>query len=285
MMNGRRELTGAGRIRGGCAVAGLVAIGLTALCPCPALAWRDEAHRLVTAKAIETLPKDLKAFYKKHRLEMPTLALEPPEPVPEGPERRFSADRLMPFPFDDLPRKEADLKARFPEKAAEVGRLPWLILESYDRLVAAFRANDKAAILQESDSLASLVTDLHNPLALTENSDGQKTGQHGLWIRIGEKLPQILANRLGVSADAARYLDSPTEYIFATIPSTYVWVDNLLYEESLAHRGMAGYGEAYYDDLRERVTPLVKRLWEESARDVGSFWYTAWTVAGRPPLQ
>jgi hypothetical protein len=265
---------------------GVVAVAgvLLGLAPRDALAWRDEAHRLVTGKAIDTLPKDLKAFYKRHRLEMPTLALEPPEPVPEGPERRFSVDRLMPFPFDDLPRKEAELKARYPDKAAEVGRLPWLILESYDRLVAAFRAADNEAILRESDTLAALVTDLHNPLALTENADGQKTGQHGLWVRVGEKLPQVLAPRLGVSADAARYLDSPSEYVFSTIAGTYVWVDNLLFEEALAHRGMAGYGESYYDDLRQRVAPLVKRLWEESARDVGSFWYTAWTVAGRPAL-
>jgi hypothetical protein len=275
-----------GDCRWGWSAVGVAALAgvLIGLCPRDALAWRDEAHRLVTGKAIDTLPKELKAFYKRHRLEMPTLALEPPEPVAEGPERRFSVDRLVPFPFDELPHKEAELKARFPDKAAEVGRLPWLILESYDRLVAAFRAADNEAILRESDTLASLVTDLHNPLALTENADGQKTGQHGLWVRVGEKLPQVLAPRLGVSADAARYLDAPSDYVFATIASTYVWVDNLLYEEALAHRGMAGYGEAYYDDLRQRVAPLVKRLWEESARDVGSFWYTAWTVAGRPAL-
>jgi hypothetical protein len=40
--------------------------------------------------------------------------------------------------------------------------------------VEAFRAKDKARILAESDTLATLVTDLHNPLALTDNTDGQE---------------------------------------------------------------------------------------------------------------
>src|SRR4029079_11584921 len=123
--------------------------------------------------------------YKAHRLEMPSLALDAGEeetaPSEEGPERRFTADALLAFPFADLPRSEAELKARFTDKADKVGRLPWLIQDSYARLVEAFKAKDKAKILAESDVLAALVAYLDNPLAVTENFDGQKTGQHGLW--------------------------------------------------------------------------------------------------------
>ena len=59
----------------------------------------------------------------------------------------------------------------------------------------AFKSGDKVRILAESDTLAGLVADLHNPLALTENADGQKTDQHGLWVRFSARLPEAMEKR------------------------------------------------------------------------------------------
>ena len=46
-------------------------------------------------------------------------------------------------------------------------------------LVDAMKASDKEKILAESDVLAGLIVDLRSPLNLTDNFDGQRTGQHG----------------------------------------------------------------------------------------------------------
>lgn len=242
------------------------------------------AHQVTVAGAIDTLPKQLKPFYKTHRLEIPSLALEPTFPT-RGPERRFMVDRLLPFPFRELPRSEADLKAKFGEKAEGIGRLPWLVQESYARLLDAFKTQDKDKILAESDMLAGLVVDLNSPLNLTENFDGQRTGQHGLWTRVEEKLPQALGNDLKVSPDAARYLDSPKEYVFSVMTGTYVWLDNVLYLDDLARRGKGGYGDPYFEDLARRVGPILRDRLSRATEDAGSYWYTAWTVAGRPELK
>lgn len=261
-----------------------LSLTLTALSAPPLLAFGDRAHQAVSDKAIDTLPKGLKPFYKAHKLEMPTLALEgtPPE---EGTDRRFAVDRFLPFPFTDLPRTEAATKERYPEAAAQAGRLPWLIQDSYAKLVDAFKAGDKVRILEESDRLGALVTDLHNPLALTENADGQKTGQHGLWIRFSVKLPEALGKDLGLNPDAAVLLDNPKEHVFSIINATYVWLDNLLYEEALAHRGHGGYGERYFEGFAQRAGRLLKDRLSHAADEVGSFWYSAWSQAGRPELK
>ena len=252
----------------------------------PAAAWGLAAHQAVTARAIDGLPKGLKEYYKAHRLEMPTLSLEATESE-EGPDRRFAADRVMPFPFLDIPHTEAALKQQYPEVADKVGRLPWLLHESYARLVEAFRAKDKARILAESDTIASLVADLHNPLALTENSDGQKTGQHGLWTRFSIRLPEVLQamNRLKLEPDVAHFLDQPKDQVFSIVNATYVWLDNALYEEELAKRGKADYGEIYYEDLANKEGPIVRERLTRAADNAGSYWYTAWTEAGRPELK
>ena len=252
--------------------------------PGPAEAWGPVAHQLVTLKAIDTLPKDLKKFYKNHRYELPSLSLEASFRE-EGIQRRFAVDRLFPFPFEELPRSEAALAAQIGENAKPIGRLPWLIHESYFRLVEAFSSGDKTRILTESDTLAGLVTDLHNPLALSDNADGHKTGQHGLWVRFSERLPEAMEGDLDIDADAGHYLDRPKEHVFSLINATYVWLDNLLYHEELARRGKGGYTEIYYADFARRVKPIINLLLSEAAGEAGSFWYTAWTQAGRPKLE
>ena len=195
-------------------------------------------------------------------------------------------DRLSSFPFDDLPRSEASLNAKYGDKAQGVGRLPWLVQESYARLVDAMKASDKEKILNESDVLAGLIVDLRSPLNLTDNYDGQKTGQHGLWVRVLEKLPQALGKDLKLSPDAANYLDNPKEYVFSIMLASYVWIDNILYLDELAHRGKQGYGDPYYEDLARRVGPILRQqVLSPAAQDVGSYWYTAWVVAGRPELK
>jgi hypothetical protein len=263
----------------------LMAVALVALGAAPARAWGPIVHQRVTSEAIDTLPKGLKPFYKAHRLELPSLAVDAPPPEDEGTERRFTLDRFLPFPFSDLPHTEAALKTKYGDDASKAGRLPWLIQESYARLVEAYRSGDKGKILTESDTLSGYVADLHNPLALTENSDGQKTGQHGLWVRFSTKLPEAMDKKLNFGGQTARLIDDPKGYVFAMISQTYIWLDNLLYLEELAKRGQSGYTEIYYDTLAGKAGPLTKERLEEATTDVGSYWYTAWTTAGRPELK
>ncbi|HEY8231329.1 MAG: hypothetical protein ACHQM7_00090 [Vicinamibacterales bacterium] len=266
--------------------AALVAAAAPAQAPEPSRQRTIElAHQVVAAAAVETLPKQIKGFYKAHRAEMPSLALEPEFPV-RGPERRFLVDRLIAFPFAELPRTEASLQSKYGDKAQGVGRLPWLVHESYARLVEAMKATDKEKILAESDVLAGLIVDLRSPLNLTDNFDGQKTGQHGLWVRVVEKLPQAVGKDLKLSPDAANYLDNPKEYVFSIMLGSYVWLDNILYLEELARRGKPGYGDPYYEDLARKVGPILREhVLSPAAEDAGSYWYTAWTVAGRPELK
>jgi hypothetical protein len=264
--------------------AALLGLGLLGASPRQAWAWGPVASQAVVARAIDTLPKGLKPFYKNHRLEVPSLALEPSFPE-DSKDRRFAVDRILAWPFADVPRSEREMKERYPEEAARVGRLPWLIQESYARLVEAFKGADKVKILNESDSLALLVAEVHNPLALTDNADGQKTGQHGLWIRFTVKLPEALKDRLKVDPDSARYLDDPDEYIFSMVEASYVWLDNVLYADLLAKKGKSGYGEIFFESFELRAARYLGDRLARAAEDAGSYWYTAWTAAGRPQLK
>ena len=195
------------------------------------------AHQAAVSAAIDSLPKQLKAFYKAHRHGDAVARVSSPSSRSAARSAASWSIASCPSPSGSCRASEAELKARYGERAEGVGRLPWLVQESYARLVEAMKASDKEKILAESDVLGGLVVDMNSALNLTENFDGQKTGQHGLWVRLVEKLPQAMGKDLKVSPDAANYLDNPKEYVFSMMLGTYVWLDNTLYLEELVRRG------------------------------------------------
>jgi hypothetical protein len=263
----------------------LTRIGLVlimAFLPGSASAWSDSVYRLVIRKAIDTLPKGQKKFFEDHKYEMPSLT--PDEDPPVRPDaRRFAIDLLGAFPFRDVPQDEAGVKAK--ADILVVGRLPFLLLDAQARLVEAFKSGDKERILLAADEVAILAADLNNPLALTENFDGQKTEQAGLSKRLAARLPEDMEGRLKINPEAARLLENPRDYIFGSMVRSHIWVDNILYADSLAYRGKSSYGGSYFEAFELRAGRLLSDLLSNAAADVGSFWYTAWTQAGRPELR
>jgi len=250
--------------------------------PAPSFAWSDAIYRLVLRKAIDTLPKAEKKYFEDHKYEMPSLVADEDPPVrPDG--RRFALELLGAFPFRDIPQDEAAVKAKVDPRL--VGRLPFLLLEAHERLVEAFKSKDKERILREADAVAILAADLNNPLVLSENFDGTKTDQAGLAKRFGTQLAESMEGRLKLNPEAARLLDNPREYVFASLVRNHIWVDNILYADALAHRGKTAYGGSYFEALELRAGRLLSEVLSDAAADVGSFWYTAWTAAGRPELK
>lgn len=250
--------------------------------PAASFAWSDAVYRLVLRKAMDTLPKGQKKYFEDHKFEMPSMI--PDEDPPVRPDlRRFAVDLLGKFPFVDVPQDEEGVKAKADIRV--VGRLPFLLLEAHARLVEAFKSGDKERILQEADAVGILAADLNNPLALSENFDGTKTDQAGLAKRFGTQLAESMEGRLKLNPEAARLLDSPREYVFGSLVRNHVWVDNVLYADNLAHRGKSSYGGPYFEAMELRAGRLLSELLSDAAADVGSFWYTAWTAAGRPELK
>jgi hypothetical protein len=252
------------------------------LLPGSSFAWSDAVYRLVLRKAIDTLPKAEKKYFEDHKYEMPSLTPDEDPPVrPEG--RRFAIDMVGTFPFIDVPQDEAGLKAK--ADPARVGRLPFLLLEAQAQLVLAFKSGEKEKILVAADAVAILAADLNNPLALAENFDGQKTEQPGLSKRFTSQLAENMEGRLKLNPEAARLLENQRDYVFQSMVRGHVWVDNILYADSLAHRGKSSYSGPYFEALELRAGRLLGEILSNAAADVGSFWYTAWTEAGRPELR
>lgn len=243
--------------------------------------WNDVGHRLYIEKAVDALPKPLKAFYETHEVALAEAVADPSR----FSRAIFEVDRLEPFPFADLPT-DRELAARKygEETLKEAGDVPWRLIESYQALVEAFRKSDFEAAVTHSEEIAFLVGELYVPLNVSKNGDGEPTGQQGLRERFDSRLMEAFGDKLRVATPSAIFLDRPAEYAISIPLKSFIWVDNILYFDYLSHKGVQSYDRFYYEGMWLRAQPVTEHLLAGAAQDAASFWYTAWVEARKPEL-
>ena len=246
------------------------------------LAWGDVAHRLAAEEAIDVLPGPLKGFYKKRE----SYLVEKLEDASIGaPRWIFEVDSIEAFPFDSLPLdRDSAIEKYGVDKIEEVGDLPWKLIESYEKLVQAFKDVELEAIDLHSAEIVLYLNDLHQPLNVSKYGDGAITEQDGFRSRFDSRLMEIHGTNLKIKAGAAVYLDRPDRYLISILVRSFVWMDNLLLIDYFSSLGTSSYDRFYYEGLWLRAEDIVKERISDSSKDIASYWYTAWTKAGKPKL-
>ena len=280
--------------------AAFLALGAVLALPVSVGAWGFPAHRLVNGQAIASLPSALRPLFAGNAAYLRAHASDPDLWVMagvqgEGPNHFLDLDSFGAYPFDTIPRDEAEHLRRHGEKAvAEGGRLPWRVAEIHRDLVQAFRSRDAARILERAAVLGHYAADAYVPLHAITNYDGQLTGQkgvHGRWesalfVRFERQIEPLVAPA------AARPSGPPVPTIFDVLLASYEYAQSSL----AADRETAGerdfvetpeddrYDDAYYSRLFEREGPRLAARLTAAAETVAGLWLSAWEDAGRPAL-
>lgn len=246
------------------------------------VAWNDLGHRLTIEKAIDALPKPIKKFYEQHE----SFLLENVrDPARVEPRLLFEVDRLEEFPFDGVPETRQGAIAKYgEEKIEEAGDLPWRLIETYEKLIVAYQDMDVPAIQSLSAEIAYYVGELWVPVNVSKYGDGEPIDQEGLRERFDSRLLEVYGEKLKVETPSAVYLDRPGEYAVSIPRKSYVWVDNILLSDYIAHRGVMSYDRFYYEGLWLRASLIISQMLESLSQDISSYWYTAWIKAGKPEL-
>lgn len=277
----------------------VLALGLLA-CGAPrALAWGFTAHRLVNAKAVETLPPPLRGLFERNLDELRAHSVDPDlwraaGQESEGPAHYLDIDAFGAYPFPDVPAVEAEHLRRHGPQAAEKGRLPWRTAEQYAALVAAFRSRDTAAVLRQAAILGHYVGDAHVPLHAAVNYDGQETGQQGVHGRWESELVERFERQIEprVHPAEAHPVGDPASFVLGVLREGYPRSLQVLASD-LAVRGSRDlartpeddrYDDGYYSRLYEREGERLAECLSASAAATGSLWLQAWVEAGRPEL-
>jgi len=259
--------------------------------PSLALAWGNNANRLVVNRAIDTLPQEIRPFFDANRSILLQHVNDPfgtPEKALTATERHnqfLFLDKYGRFPFDTLPRSYKAAVAKFGKSKLESnGLLPWQIGVYSAKLTDAMREGKWEDAKLFAAILANYVAGAHDPFNTTDNNDGHLSAQNGVNERFGTALVDRYSSYFFMRPNDAGYISDPTDHAFEACLSSHSWLETILYADREARRGLNSYTDEYYDHFYNQAGAVLIRQLSDAASDVGSYWLTAWKNAGQPQL-
>ena len=253
------------------------------------LAWGNNAQRLIVNKAVDTLPYELRPFFENNRSFLVQHVNDPLNQLDKHPNERqnhfIELDKYGKFPFDSLPRNyKAAISKYSKSKIDSTGLLPWQIGVYSAKLTDDMKNGRWDEAKLDAAFLANYVAEAHDPFNTTENYDGKMTGQSGVNERFNTMLIDRYSFFFPLNPHDAFFIADPTDFAFDACLNAHSLVEALLLADRNAKRGLSSYTDEYYDRFYNfAAAPLIKQL-SDASTDVGSYWLTAWTNAGKPPL-
>lgn len=259
-------------------------------------AWGFEAHRFITARAVELLPPELRPFFRKHAAAIVEHSIDPDlwrnAGWEEEPPRHFlDLDAYGPPPFDALPRDYDQAVAKHGiEKIRENGLLPWRTEEMYGRLVRAFtdhrngRPFARENIKFFTSVLSHYISDAHVPFHAVVNYDGQLTGQHGIHARFESEMFERYRGQLSIRATPIVVTKGVRDFTFDTLLESQALVAGILEADREAIGSRDLYDRRYFREFFAKTRPALERRLAGSIAAVAAIVTKAWEEAGRPAL-
>lgn len=280
------------------ALVALAAVTLMTLVPAPADAWGFAGHKLITRRAIDLLPPELKPFFEKYKEEIVLRSTDPdlwrnvgwddnPNHFLDFGVREYGA-----YPFAVLPREYGAAIEKFGvETLRRNGLLPWRFAEEYGQLRRAFEDFKRASPYTTSDTTffsaiaAHYIQDAHQPFHATDNYDGRATGNNGIHSRFERDLIERFESRLRLTPAAPTPMAQPRDAAFDALLDSYQMVDAILKADTDASAGKQTYDDDYFEKFFVKVQLLLERRLSDAISATAGLIIGAWEQAGRPPLR
>lgn len=264
------------------------------LLPSLSYAWGFDGHRKLASLMQDAMPAGhcLRTWFtSKQTATLQDHACDPdrwkeddfskPDNEKEWPRHFLDIDYAN--PVTAYPRDFAQVQAWKPQYAYSNGIVPWYVEQKYTELVAAFRAKDEAAILDNAFLLSHYASDCMSILHDTKNFDPHQLpdGGDGLHWRWESEMFFANSHVTGMAAAAQAYLGTAGVADPRNNTFDFVLVGNGLVDELLA-ADLASDGGA--DSLYITSKELTARRWADAIVFSSSLLWTAWNEAGRPEL-
>ncbi|AMR26582.1 hypothetical protein A0257_05325 [Hymenobacter psoromatis] len=288
----------------------VLSLGLAALLLGPAApaarAWGFLGHRVITQVAVYELPAGMQAFYFRHMAELVRLSTAPDErrnqDPTEGPKHFIDLDHYSEDnPFAKVPRNYDEAVSKFSaDTLKKYGTVPWVVIETKNKLAAAFSALDTVAIIKYSAELSHYTADAFVPLHTTVNYDGQLSGQTGLHALWESQLPERFLKDYKLNGEEGKVLKDPLASIWGVLQNSYGFLTETYDLESKVSKGFTPqtkytfshrfgktqrrYSDAFADAYEKEVGGQVAFRLKGASPMVASMWLTAWQEGGRPDL-
>lgn len=255
----------------------------------PAGAWNANADRLITNQAVNTLPDDIRPFFEASRQFLVQHVTDARDELARAPGTKpyhyIDLDHYAPFPYASLPRDYKAATAKFGRTAvAAHGQLPWQIGLYSARLTDSFRAKNWDTVRVNAAFLAYYVAEAHDPFNTSAIIDPRVAPESRVDHRFGASLFDRYSLFFFIHPTPAVYVPDPTDHAFEMCLSAHSYIEQILLADARARQGLPDYTDEYYDRFYNQAGAILVRQLSDAATDVGSYWLTSWTNAGRPSL-
>jgi hypothetical protein len=167
------------------------------------------------------------------------------------------------------------------------GLLPWATLDTYNKLIKAFKDKNKDKVLLYTSDLGHYVGDGHQPMHTMLNYNGQLTKQKGVHARYEIKMVDKYIKEIEASITTAdvRKIDAPFQFIFDYIADANS-VQSVLLDADITAAKMAGStdNDEYLRLMWFKTKYITEIQFNTAVSDYASLIYTAWIEAGKPDL-
>jgi hypothetical protein len=253
------------------------------------LAWGANGDKLVVNKAIDTLPFDVRSFFETNRAFLVQHVTDPLDEQAQTPAERHNhylyLDKYGRFPFLALPRSYKAAVSKFGKSKLEAnGLLPWQIGVYSQKLTEALKLSRWDEAKLDAAILAAYVADANDPFSTTDNFDGHLSGQIGVNERFGTALIDRFSSFFPMRPNDAAFVSDPTDHAFEACMSAHSVLESILLADRNVRLEVKAYNDEYFDRFYNQSAAILIRQLSDAATDVGSYWLTAWTNAGRPQL-
>lgn len=283
-------------MRKGLSVA-LVALALWTM-PVSVDAWGFNGHKVITDRAIDLLPPELRPFFQKFRTTIVEHSIDPDTYrtmgfAEEAPRHFLDMDAYGPFPFKDVPHDYKEAVTRHGvDFVLKNGTVPWRTEEIYNRLRDAFKqlagpnpqpwARDDIKLF--SSVMSHYIGDSFQPFHAALNYDGQLTGQQGIHARFETELFDRYQDKLKIAPPPLAPIANAREFMFGTLADSFTHVEAILAADREAIQGRTLYDDGYFAKMFEKTGPVVEKRISGAISGVASMITQAWTDAGKPAL-
>jgi hypothetical protein len=260
-----------------------------ALSPSRASAWGGNGQKVVVNQAIDTLPGELRTYFENNRAFFVQHVTDPLEEQVKSPTERHNRfirlDKYGRFPFDALPRGYKAAVNKFGKSKIDAnGLLPWEIGVYSQKLTEAMKMGHWDEAKLDAAILAFYVAEAHDPFNTTENFDGHLTNQTGINERFGTTLIDRFSSFFPMRPNDGSFINDPTDHAFEACLSAHSWLEVIQLADRNARLESKSYNDEYFDRFYNQSAGTLIRQLSDAATDVGSYWLTAWTNAGKPAL-
>ncbi len=164
------------------------------------------------------------------------------------------------------------------------GILPWATLTAFDSLKSCFQRQDFEKAMFFAADLGHYVADGHMPLHITQNYNGQSTGNDGIHSRYESSMVNAHVNEIIYTGDSIAVIPDVNQYIFNYLYTNYTYIDSVLQADNYAKTFGGENSPAYKQALWEKSKLFTTGLMKNASHALTELIFTAWVHAGSPSL-